>query len=121
MCRCPHQREASALFEECRIVRAHGELDRRTVAPLVRAMTEARTARPGRLLLIVDLGQATLTDCSILTPLREAWVDCRIRGGWMRIVYGNPTTDVPQEATERVAASLMCAAGPTSEPGRSAG
>ncbi|WP_030173798.1 STAS domain-containing protein, partial [Streptomyces sp. NRRL S-813] len=88
------QREASALFDECRIVRAHGELDRRTVAPLVRALTEARTARPGRLLLIVDLSQATLTDCSILTPLREAWVDCRARGGWMRIVYDNPTTDL---------------------------
>ncbi|MFD8396129.1 hypothetical protein ACFV2N_44805 [Streptomyces sp. NPDC059680] len=36
---------APALFEECRIVRAHGELDRQTVAPLARALAEA--ARPG--------------------------------------------------------------------------
>lgn len=83
-----------ALFEECRIVRAHGELDRQTVAPLVRALAEARAARPGRLLLIVDLSEVTFTDCSILTPLREAWADCRVRGGWTRVIYDNHTTDL---------------------------
>lgn len=88
------QDEAPTLFEECRIVRAHGELDTRTLAPLVRALAEARAARPGRLLLIVDLSEVTSTDCGILTPLREAWSDCRARGGWMRIVYDNHTADL---------------------------
>ncbi|WP_191878363.1 STAS domain-containing protein [Streptomyces filipinensis] len=90
----PTRHEAPALFEECRIVRAHGELDAWTVAPLVRALAEARAARPGRLLLIVDLGEVTFTDCSILTPLCEAWADCRARRGWIRIVYDNHTTDL---------------------------
>ncbi len=89
----PTRGEAPALFEECRIVRAHGELDTRTVAPLVRALVEARATRPGRLLLIVDLSDATFTDRSILTPLCEAWSDCRARGGWLRIVYDNHATD----------------------------
>ncbi|MET8956253.1 hypothetical protein ACWEO4_33310 [Streptomyces sp. NPDC004393] len=53
---------APALFEECRIVRAHGELDRQTVAPPARALAEARAVRPGRLLLIMDLSEATFTD-----------------------------------------------------------
>ncbi|MFH8773998.1 STAS domain-containing protein [Streptomyces sp. NPDC017958] len=88
------QDEAPTLFEECRIVRARGELDTQTVAPLVRALAEARAARPGRLLLIVDLSEVTFTDCGILTPLCEAWSDCRARGGWMRIVHDNHTTDL---------------------------
>ncbi|MFF4571416.1 STAS domain-containing protein [Streptomyces sp. NPDC001410] len=88
------QDEAPTPFEECRIVRAHGELDAQTVAPLVRALAEARADRPGRLLLIVDLSEVTFTDCGILTPLCEAWSDCRARGGWMRIVYDNHTTDL---------------------------
>ncbi|MFI9249899.1 STAS domain-containing protein [Streptomyces sp. NPDC053069] len=85
---------APALFEECRIVRAHGGLDGQTVAPLARALAEARAARPGRLLLIVDLSEAVFTDCSILTPLCDAWYDCRARSGWLRIVYGNHATDL---------------------------
>ncbi|MFF4562378.1 STAS domain-containing protein [Streptomyces sp. NPDC001435] len=88
------QEEPPALFEECRIVRAHGELDAQTVAPLVRALAEARAARPGRLLLIVDLSKVTFTDCGILPPLCEAWSDCRARDGWIRIVYDNRTTDL---------------------------
>ncbi|MGW0884260.1 STAS domain-containing protein [Streptomyces sp. NPDC002671] len=88
------QHKAPTLFEECRIVRACGELDAQTLAPLVRALAEARAARPGRLLLIVDLSEVTFADCSILTPLCEAWSDCRARGGWMRIVYDNHTTDL---------------------------
>ncbi|MER5915430.1 STAS domain-containing protein [Streptomyces sp. NPDC001982] len=88
------QHETPTLFEECRIVRARGELDAQTLASLVRALAEARAARPGRLLLIVDLSEVTFTDCSILTPLCEAWSDCRARGGWMRIVYDNHTTDL---------------------------
>ncbi len=88
------QDEKPALFEECRIVRAHGELDAQTVAPLVRALAEARAARPGRLLLIVDLSEVTFTDCGILPPLCEAWSDCRARDGWIRIVHDNHTTDL---------------------------
>ncbi|MGN5379529.1 STAS domain-containing protein [Streptomyces lasalocidi] len=88
------QGEAPELFEECRIVRAHGELDAQTVAPLVRALAEARAARPGRLLLIVDLSRVTFSDSSILAPLYEAWSDCRSRGGWIRVVYDSHTTDL---------------------------
>ncbi|MGW1802159.1 STAS domain-containing protein [Streptomyces sp. NPDC001984] len=88
------QHETPTLFEECRIVRARGELDAQILAPLVHALAEAPAARPGRLLLIVDLSEVTFTDCSILTPLCEAWCDCRARGGWMRIVYDNHTTDL---------------------------
>ncbi|MGW7257733.1 DUF5994 family protein [Streptomyces sp. NPDC054834] len=90
----PTRHDASALFSECRIVRAHGELDRRNVAPLVRALAEARAARPGRLLLIVDLSEVTFTDSSILAPLCEAWSDCRARGGWMRVVRDNHMIDL---------------------------
>ncbi|RPE42186.1 anti-anti-sigma factor [Streptomyces sp. Ag109_O5-1] len=86
--------EAPALFEECRIVRAYGDLDAQTVAPLVRTLAEARAARPGRLLIIVDLTKVTFADCSILPPLCEAWSDCRARGGWLRVVYDNHTTDL---------------------------
>jgi anti-anti-sigma factor len=85
---------APALFEGCRIIRAHGELDRQTVAPLARALADARAARPGRLLLIVDLSEATFTDCSILRPLCDAWYDCRARSGWLRVVYDNHRTDL---------------------------
>ncbi|MEV0180490.1 STAS domain-containing protein [Streptomyces sp. NPDC050625] len=88
------QDEAPALIEECRLVRARGELDAQTVGPLVRALAEARAARPGRLLLIVDLSEVTFTDCGILPPLCEAWSDCRARDGWIRIVYDNHTTEL---------------------------
>jgi anti-anti-sigma factor len=64
------------------------------VAPLVRALAEARAARPGRLLIIVDLSRVAFADCSILPPLCEAWSDCRARGGWLRVVYDNHTTDL---------------------------
>ncbi|MER6083059.1 STAS domain-containing protein [Streptomyces sp. NPDC001833] len=83
--------EAHALFEECSIVRAYGELDAQTVAPLVRALAEVRAARPGRLLVIVDLSAVTFADCSMLRPLCEAWSDCRARGGWLRVVHDNHT------------------------------
>ncbi|MER6565283.1 STAS domain-containing protein [Streptomyces sp. NPDC001093] len=86
------QGEAPEPFEECRIVRAHGELDAQTVAPLVRALAEARAARPGRLRLIVDLSRVTFSDGSILAPLCEAWSDCRARGGWIRVVYDSHAT-----------------------------
>ncbi|GGN08285.1 STAS domain-containing protein [Streptomyces fuscichromogenes] len=85
------QGEAHALFEECRIVRAYGELDAQTVAPLVSALAKVRAARPGRLLIIVDLSAVTFADCSILRPLCEAWADCHARGGWIRIVHDNHT------------------------------
>ncbi|WP_107436164.1 STAS domain-containing protein [Streptomyces hyaluromycini] len=91
--------EAPALFEECRIVRAYGELDAQTVAPLVRALAEVRAARPGRLLVIVDLSEVTFADCSILPPLCQAWADCRARGGWIRVVYDNHTTHLVFRST----------------------
>ncbi|MFF4692050.1 hypothetical protein [Streptomyces sp. NPDC001307] len=64
------------------------------MAPLTRALAETRAARPGRLLLIVYLSEAISTDYSILTPLCDAWYDCRARSGWLRIVYGNHATDL---------------------------
>ncbi|MFJ3231504.1 STAS domain-containing protein [Streptomyces sp. NPDC086787] len=76
-----------------RIVRAYGELDAQTVAPLVRGLAEARAGRSGPLHLIVDLSAVTFTDSSVLTPLNEAWSDCRARGGWIRVVDGGHTTD----------------------------
>ncbi|MFF4437555.1 STAS domain-containing protein [Streptomyces sp. NPDC001621] len=94
MSRCPLRNDTSALFEECRIVRTHGELDTQSAAPLVRALAEARAARPGRLFLIVDLSEVTFSDSSILSALCVAWSDCRARRGWVRIVYDNHTTDL---------------------------
>lgn len=90
----PTVNDTSALFEECRIVRTHGELDTQSAAPLVRALAEVRAARHGRLFLIVDLSEATFSDSSILSALCEAWSDCRARHGWVRIVYDNHTTDL---------------------------
>ncbi|NGO76085.1 STAS domain-containing protein [Streptomyces sp. YC504] len=79
------------LFDDCRVVRAHGELDLLTVAPLVRALNLARTGR-GRLCLIVDLSEVTFADGSILGPLSDAWADCRERHGWVRVVYTTSAT-----------------------------
>ncbi|MFB7494721.1 STAS domain-containing protein [Streptomyces sp. NPDC056161] len=89
-----------SFFEECRIVRAYGELDAQTVAPRVSALAEIRTARPGRLLIVVDLSDITFADYSILPPLCEAWCDCRVRGGWIRIVYDNHTTGLVFRRTD---------------------
>ncbi|WP_175647511.1 STAS domain-containing protein [Streptomyces cyaneochromogenes] len=84
---------APALFGECRMVRAHGELDLTTVAPLVHALEGAR-AGCGRIFLIVDLSEVTFTDGSILGPLHEAWDDCRARQGWIRVVHTSPGIDL---------------------------
>ncbi|WP_199551487.1 STAS domain-containing protein [Streptomyces sp. N35] len=78
-------------FEDCRVVRAHGELDLLTVAPLVRALNLARTGS-GRLCLIVDLSEVTFADGSILGPLSDAWADCRARHGWVRVVHSASAT-----------------------------
>lgn len=59
-----------ALFDECRMVRAHGELVLATVAPLEHAMEGAR-AGCGRLFLMVDLSEVTFADGSIPGPLRD--------------------------------------------------
>ncbi|MGW2516178.1 STAS domain-containing protein [Streptomyces sp. NPDC001617] len=81
------------LFDECRLVRAHGELDPTTVAPLAHALEEARTGY-GRVFLIVDLREVTFTDGSILRPLCAAWDDCRARQGWVRVVHSSTTIDL---------------------------
>ncbi|SDO03332.1 anti-anti-sigma factor [Streptomyces sp. cf386] len=95
---CPHPDppeppRAPALFDECRMVRAHGELDLTTVTPLAHALEGAR-AGCGRIFLIVDLSQVTFTDGSILEPLREAWDDCRDRQGWVRVVHTSSVIDL---------------------------
>ncbi|WP_420033271.1 STAS domain-containing protein [Streptomyces sp. cg28] len=79
------------LFDDCRTVRAHGELDLSTMAPLEEALRRARTGT-GRLCLIVDLSAVTFVDGSLLAPLCEAWNDCRARHGWTRVVYTRPAT-----------------------------
>ena len=76
------------LFDECRMVRARGELDLTTMTPLVHALEGARTGC-GRVFLIVDLREVTFADGSILQPLCEAWDDCRARQGWVRVVHSS--------------------------------
>jgi anti-anti-sigma regulatory factor len=91
MCAHPDPREPSRmpeLFDECRMVRAHGELDLTTMTPLVHALEGARAGR-GRVFLIVDLREVTFADGSILQPLCEAWDDCRARRGWVRVVHSS--------------------------------
>ncbi|WP_253916967.1 STAS domain-containing protein [Streptomyces sp. MNP-20] len=79
------------LFDDCRLVRARGELDLTTVAPLEHDLRLAR-AGAGRLCLIVDLTEVTFMDGSVLRPLNETWADCRARHGWVRLVYTRPAT-----------------------------
>jgi len=74
------------LFDECRMVRAGGELDLTTAPAFARALEDARHGT-GRLFLIVDLNGVTFMDGSILDPLCAAWRDCRGRGGWVRVVH----------------------------------
>ncbi len=81
------------LFDECRMVRARGELDPTTAAALAHALEEARTGY-GRVFLIVDLSEVTLTDASLLRPLCAAWDDCRARQGWVRIVHSSTAIDL---------------------------
>lgn len=81
------------LFDECRMVRARGELNPTTVASLTHALDEARTGY-GRIFLIVDLREVTFTDASILAPLLTAWDDCRARQGWVRVVHSSTVIDL---------------------------
>ncbi|MFG2792191.1 STAS domain-containing protein [Streptomyces sp. NPDC048419] len=89
----PERYRAPDLFDECRLVRAHGELDPTTMAPLAHALEEALTGY-GRVFVIVDLRDVTLTDGSILQPLCAAWDDCRARQGWVRVVHSSTAIDL---------------------------
>ncbi|GAV38259.1 STAS domain-containing protein [Streptomyces acidiscabies] len=77
------------LFDECRVVRAGGELDL-TTAPAFAHTLEDACHGSGRLFLIVDLSGVMFMDGSVLGPLCAAWHDCRGRGGWVRLVYTRP-------------------------------
>ncbi|MFJ3226112.1 STAS domain-containing protein [Streptomyces sp. NPDC086783] len=77
------------LFDECRVVRAEGELDLTTVPALARGLEEARQGTSRRF-LIVDMRGVTFMDGSVLAPLCSAWEDCRRRLGWTRVVYTRP-------------------------------
>jgi anti-sigma B factor antagonist len=79
--------DAPDLYDECRVVRACGELDLMTASAFTRALEEARSGA-GRLFLIVDLSDVTFMDGSALDPLCAAWTDCRARHGWVRVVRG---------------------------------
>ncbi|KPI12009.1 anti-anti-sigma regulatory factor, SpoIIAA [Actinobacteria bacterium OK074] len=76
-------------FEECRVVRARGELDLTTAPALERDLKDARHST-GRLFVVVDLSRVTFMDGSVLDPLCAAWEDCRQRGGWLRVVHPGP-------------------------------
>lgn len=95
---CPHRNSRKPLrppepFAQYRTVRAQGELDLTTVAPLALALEDARTGQ-GRIHLMVDLSEVTFTDGSILSPLCEAWDDCRARRGWLRVVRSSAAIDL---------------------------
>ncbi|MDX3385386.1 STAS domain-containing protein [Streptomyces niveiscabiei] len=77
------------VFDECRVVRAGGELDLTTVPAFARDLEDARHGR-GRRFLIVDLSGVMFMDGSVLEPLCAAWRDCRGRGGWVRVIHPRP-------------------------------
>lgn len=79
------------LFDECRVVRAGGELDL-TTAPAFAHDLESVRHGTCRVFLIVDLSDVTFVDGSILEPLCAAWEDCHERLGWVRVVYTRPGT-----------------------------
>ncbi|MFF4257627.1 STAS domain-containing protein [Streptomyces sp. NPDC001663] len=79
------------LFDECRVVRAGGELDVTTAAAFARDLQDARDSS-GPPFLIVDLRGVTFMDGSVLDPLCAAWHDCRRRDGWVRVVHTRPGT-----------------------------
>ncbi|MBC9714614.1 STAS domain-containing protein [Streptomyces sp. TRM66268-LWL] len=74
------------LFEECRLVRARGELDLTTVDSFAQALRASR-ATAGSPFLLVDLSLVSFMDGSVLAPLDESWADCERRRGWVRVVY----------------------------------
>jgi anti-anti-sigma factor len=78
-----------SLFDDCRVVRARGELDLTTAPGFARDLEDVRHGG-GRLFLIVDLSGVTFMDGSALDPLCAAWDDCRERRGWTRVVYARP-------------------------------
>ncbi|MDC0773153.1 STAS domain-containing protein [Streptomyces sp. HD] len=77
------------VFDECRVVRAGGELDVTTAPAFARDLEDARHGS-GRRFLIVDLRGVTFMDGSVLEPLCSAWRDCRGRGGWVRVIHTRP-------------------------------
>jgi len=77
------------LFDECRVVRAGGELDMTTAPAFAHTLEDAREGT-GRLFLIVDLSGVTFMDGSVLAPLCAAWQDCSERLGWVRVVHTLP-------------------------------
>lgn len=77
------------VFDECRVVRAAGELDVTTVPAFARDLEGARRDS-GWVFLIVDLSRVTFMDGSVVGPLCAAWHDCRGRGGWVRVVHTRP-------------------------------
>ncbi|MFI9175497.1 STAS domain-containing protein [Streptomyces lincolnensis] len=77
------------VFDDCRVVRACGELDLMTTPAFAHDLKHARHGT-GRLFLIVDLSGVTFMDGSVMVPLRAAWLDCRERGGWARVVHTRP-------------------------------
>ncbi|MGC0401834.1 anti-sigma B factor antagonist [Streptomyces sp. SAI-126] len=79
------------LFEECRVVRAGGELDVTTASAFADDLEAAR-CDGGPPFLIVDLRDVTFMDGSVLDPLCAAWHDSRRRGGWVRVVHVRPGT-----------------------------
>ncbi|MEV8524801.1 anti-sigma factor antagonist [Streptomyces sp. NPDC052000] len=77
---------AADLSQECRVIRASGELDILTT-PLLSGDL-ARAQRGAQIpYVVVDLTQVTFMDCSALGPLCVARATCLDRSGWLRLVY----------------------------------
>ncbi|MCX5559220.1 STAS domain-containing protein [Streptomyces sp. NBC_00038] len=88
----PDRHDPHALHDphdECRTVRADGELDLTTAPDFTRGLEDVRHGS-GRLFLVVDLSRVTFMDGSVLDPLCAAWDDCHERLGWARVVYTRP-------------------------------
>ncbi|MFI6335979.1 STAS domain-containing protein [Streptomyces sp. NPDC050535] len=108
--------------DECRTVRAAGELDLTTAPEFTRALEDARHGT-GRLFLVIDLSRVTFMDGSALTPLCAAWDDCHERRGWARVVYTRPGVGLlfraggVQERFPRYANAQDAWRGVTADPG----
>ncbi|MDT7839722.1 STAS domain-containing protein [Streptomyces justiciae] len=97
MCPHPDRSDPPGLYDECRVVRPHGELGLTTVAAFAHALADACSGT-GRRFLIVDLTKVTFMDGSALAPLSAAWDDCDSRNGWVRLVRGPATAGLALRA-----------------------
>ena len=75
---------------DCQVVTARGELDLAT-AWAFGIDLRGRPGRTGNAFLVVDLNLVTFMDCAALRELCGAARRREALGGWVRLVYGQPT------------------------------